>query len=1062
MSGRSSLLLLLLVACGTLHAQMLPDIEQFEVENVRLILLNGKGERQGVLSGALARKGRDGRVTVSKAALKIERGGESIILDSEEFIYEPDTSKFESPQGLTVALPNDGRLVIPKGNGRIKFTEGMQLTMNVDGEATLRDGPEDASLVTALVVNPEIQVKAHIETVVINGKSSDQLRLDSFKVTGTRGGNMKLRLAHLPSLADEQDPAQAVVDVSCFGNLVLFINEREHIANLSMLRRARMAMDDEERQFEVTSNQLDVAGNYTREIKDGKEGPARLNGLAVDASQNVSIKGNEFTGTGGILRYREFAAHREARLENDPSLQLTQGVSEDGRVELIDMRARQYIDALIPTAVEYDESINPRDQRPASIATELSGGARVKRFLDRDLEWQITGRLVRLFSFRDTTTDDRYNHTFDGYAEGFSPLLRLYGPMALPMPTDTPDSDEDTPKLQRASVFGARAEGSFISGMAHVDVYGPDVLGVLYSNAPLSDLLKVAIGLKDPERDEKGDNIPLPPRDGRLVVRADELLSLDLSTTYTSNAALSAVGSVTLDHEPLPRDDANLVTLTGDEVALSLQGGEIRYARVSGEESLATIGYDLLMCTSIEVNDQFQRLRTSLTGPGRMIMRDPESVAYFTRELDRLPKRPDAPETPRPDAAWLNFGASLVADISKNRRVIEAESPLYMLVSGEFEKPRAGRSAVNDLAELTEPEVVQLYEASGRRAYATSARASESAPGINLISLEGDAYVNSRLDGITARAAEAIELSGSERQQAEDAPFSIVLRRDADLQVDDAGIFFGEYVQSGVFAYDKTWRLQSAERLEVTLRPLETPGDAGGDVAAARNALGKALAPNAETSTRLEDVDAAIEALEPLVAARNRPADPAANRPWEAYDKLKNAREHLWFAYKLELARMVYADVERHVALRGVRRARSLLSGLIDVVGSGGISGGFRSSKSTVPPLDITMRNALFTFDGLGQIVDVNATGPIVVSRETYAIHGNSLKRAPDGTLTLDGASITLPPDTGVEISGVRSVALRQREDKVNSANEDVQRTMVTRVSGRDLKVKVTLADDQE
>ena len=1069
MSGRNSLILALLLACGALHGQMLPDIEQFEVENVRLILLNGRGERQGVLSGELARKGRDGRVTVDGASLKIERGDESIVLASDQFIYTPDTSEFECPEGLSVTLPNDGLVVVPKGSGEIGFVDGFNLTMKVDGEATLRDGPEDASLVSASVVNPDIVVKAYIEEVEVRGKNEDRLRIESFTISGVRGGKMRLRFAHLPSMADKQEPTQAIVDVSCFGKIDLTLNEQEGMATLSMLRRARMALDDEERKFEVTSNQLKLTGAYERaeeEGEDKEDAPnAQLSALAIDASQNVSITGNEFTGTGGALRYREFVAHREARLEQDPTLRLNQGVAEDGRAESIDMRAREYIYIVIPVEADQQvgEAINPGDERPGTISTELSKGARVKRFLDRDLEWQITGRFIRLFSFRDTSTDaeDRYNHSFDGYAEGYSPLLRLYGPLPLPLPDDAVPDDE-TPELNRASVYGARAEGSFISGAAHVDVYGPEVLGVLYSDAPLSDLLKIALGLKEPERDKQGRVIPPSPRDGRLVVRADDQLSLELTSTGSADAALSARGNVQLDHEPLPRDDSNLVTLNGDLVDLRLQQGAIRYAQVTGPQALATIGYDLLQCRRVEVTERFQTLRTALEGPGRIIMRDPATVAYFTRELDRLPKRPDAPEIPTPDAAWLNFGFGFVADVSDTSRVIEADSPLFMLVSGEFESPRAGRTAVNDLPELDEPEVIQLYEASGRRVYAASARDSDNAPGVNVLSLEGNAFVKSRLDGITARAAEAIELSGSERQEADDAPFSLVLRKNAEIEIEDAGVFFGEYVQSGVFAYDKTWRLQSDDRLEVTLRPLETPGDTAGSIAEVRDALSNALAENASSKARLDSMELAADILSSIINARAKPTEPAKNRPWDAYDKLQNALEHMRFAYLLDLGQLVHADYETSIALRSARRARSLLTGLIDVVGTGVLRGGFRSTQATVPPLDITMRNALFTFDGLGQVADVDAEGPITVSRAAYTIRGDSLKRAPDGTLTLDGASINLPPDTGVEVSGVRSVALRQREDKVNTSNQDVRRTMVTRVSGRDLRVKVTLAGDEQ
>src|SRR5690606_36286065 len=99
---------------------------------------------------------------------------------------------------------------------------------------------------------------------------------------------------------------------------------------------------------------------------------------------------------------------------------------------------------------------------------------------------------------------------------------------------------------------------------------------------------------------------------------------------------------------------------------------------------------------------------------------------------------------------------------------LEVEGPEFRLLFGEFENPRAGRSALADLAELDGPDVVPLYAASGRYAWSASVRASAHSPAVNLLRLEGDARVDSRLDGITARAAEAIEMSGSEDQRAED------------------------------------------------------------------------------------------------------------------------------------------------------------------------------------------------------------------------------------------------------------------------------------------------------
>lgn len=1055
MSGRNSLwpALVLVLAAGGLGAQSLPDIGEFEIEDVRLILLDNEGGRRGVLTGEMARKQRDGDVLIEEAELTVEREGGRVVLTAAEFRYAPQTSDFEAPEGMTVSLPDEGLLELPSGKGNIDYIDGVNLTLNAEGEGRLRSGREGASLVDATVTNPVITVKID---EVTDEEGEKDFAVDVLRIEGSRGGELKLRLAHLPAVdRNEEDQGEAVVTVSCFGNVSLDI-DGDRNAVLNMLRRASMKLEEVDRTFEVTSNSLRIQGPVQRTSRENKESGeqeprASLTDLAIDATQNVRILGDRFDGTSAGLRYREYADHREVHLSGDPQLNLDQGMTEEGENVRIALRSREYVNVMIPAG--------DATGRPKEIAVELFDGARVARLLEETQEWRIAGRMVRLFSWlSDEEEGADYNHAFDAYAEGYSALLRVN-------PRESGDPARDS-GVDRAAVYGARAEGTVIRGRIETRVYGPDILTVVDADFPLADMLKVALGLAEQLEDGDGNPVSPPVREGRLTVRAARILDLDLLTDASvTDVALSARGAVELDHRPLPRDDADLLTLSGSLVELAVRDGQVQAARVgrtTDAQALATLGFDLLLADTIDVRRGTTGLATEVAGPGRMVIRDDESVAYFRNQLDRLPKRgQDAEGDPEPDAAWLNFGASLRVQAESLRRTLEGERPEFHLVYGDFEAPRAGRPAVDDLPELVEPDVQKLYLITGDRMYAESVIPEPGAEPLNVLRLEGNARVNSVIDGITARAERDIEFSGSENQRRVESPFSVIVRGNPRITVRRAGLFFGEYVRSGIFSYDGQWVLTGVDRLELTMRPLRS---AGGELEAARSHMTEAMGGNIPMFVRVHELERARNALKQAISPVEPATDAAGLQPVAALHEIEDAIRHGYAAIFRKNTCHPGQFESRKQALAAARRARSLLSALIDVAGSGGVKGRFHSEDENVSPLTIEMLHALFTFNGLGELADVEADGPIAVSRAGYTIRGDRLSHAASesdprsgGTLKLDGASITLPEDTGMKITGVQSISLTRRED-TNIVGDAPRRTMVTRVSGRDLKVRVKLS----
>ncbi|MBK8205848.1 MAG: hypothetical protein IPK87_03520 [Planctomycetes bacterium] len=1053
---------LLLASLSQLSAQSLPDINRLEVENARLVLLDESGRRQGMLEGKYARKRADGRVEIEQAKLTIARNDGSFELVAPLFSYAPTSNAFDCSEGMQAKLPDGGELQMPAGSGTIEFKQGIDLTMTGRGNAKLRTGDD---MVSADMQDPTVT----LEIAQTGAGEKRGLEFRQLKIAGLRGARMNIKLDNLANL-DGTRSKQADVLLSCFGDASLLIapvpgtgkdQPLAHRATVSLLRRASMTLQSEQEDgaqasFRITSGTIELRGNVLRQKRTDSAGDAKqeeattLGDVELDAVQNVRMVGPEFAGSGSALQYRERAGATELRLEGEPELTLQRGLNDAGLPLSLYMRAGGFINVDVPTP-EGTTTPNQAD-------VELFDGARVQRLTSGKPDWLVQGRQVRLFSWQDSP--DSYSHSFDVVAEGYSPLLRVYAPLAA--------DANGRYQVNRATLYGMRAEGTMVGDRSDVSVYGPDILAVVSADFPLADVIGAALGLRPRPRTEA----MIPARDGCLTIRAASTLKMGLTgASGGGDLRVAARGDVTLDHETLPRDDSALLTLTGDFIALDVQNNQLRAAALvasDGADALATLGYDLLITKSLTVHDESGALVTDVTGPGRLVARDPASVKYFRDAFNRLPRRSEAKrELPEPDVGWLDFGGNCRGYASATERTLEIRQPAAWLVNGEFEKPRAGRAAVNDLAELTQPEVTQLYFVSGQRAFLRSFQVGDAdgaASTINLLRLEGDAVVRSRLDGVQATASVAIELSGAEQQRAEQSPLAVVLLGVSELRVENAGEFFGEYVKSGVFAYDSVWTLNANDRLEVTLRPVDTafPGMTEGFSTVLRP-LSDALSARLPPDARLSAAETARVALRRLLGDM-----PGGDRAAAEVEQPARALKELEVACPAmaEVARMyLNGDTRWRTALPAaegpLRRADRLLGSLIDVAGRGGVAGRFESSRGDTPSLNLAMQDVLITFNGLGEIIGVDASGPIVVSRDAYTLRGNSLSRRDDGALVLDGAHISLPPDTGVQVEGVDSISLLQREElALHSSPGEYDRTMVTRVTGRNLKVRITLEQE--
>ncbi|MBX3473224.1 MAG: hypothetical protein KF754_02495 [Planctomycetes bacterium] len=1036
--GSNSLLIALcLLTAHGLHAQGLPALQQFEVENVRLVLLDKDGNRQGTLEGKRAAKKRDGRVEITDAVLAMTRGDQRTVLRAAEFLYQPDTEAFDCPKGMTGELPDGGTFDLPQAAGTITIGPAPKLVVRATGTAKFASADPLRALLRAEMVDPEMELSL--------GKGSPSPGLSRLKLTGRRGGEFRVRVESVP-VPDGGGARPGALILGSFGDMTADFDTDTGRGTIGLLRRARMALEPGDQPasgMEVTANRIDLRGVLIEGAPSDLA--SRLTGLEIDAAGTVHLTGPSVRGFGDVLSYREPSGLRVVTLSGSPSVDVEQ--VERDTPGLLRMRSRRIISLVAP--------LTPPNEVPAWLELRVEAGAQVWREAQGRVAWRISGRVVDVRSsvvvrppgpFADAPQARR--EMFRVIVEGYSPLLRVAGAATLTDQLDDPG--------QRAAIFGTSATGQFEGDQLQSEVRGPGILAMLYADQGLADELRYALGLA------RRPDSPLP-RPGRLTVRAQQVARISVSTLPASATAarplwIDAQGEVELEHTPLPRFDRDLVTFTGDSAGISLRGNRVERAALSGAGCLATLGPDLLISDGFRVVSTGPLLEGLIRGPGRLVVRDPQSLAYFRRAVERMPRRGLQIEPAVPDAGWMNFGGDVLVAGDEDTRAMDVSGGVELrMVLGEFETPRAGPSGQKDLPELEDADVQQLYLVRGRSLLVFSSGHAAKPPAVlNLLRLEGNALIRSQTDRLQVTALDSIEATGADDQRTAGNPLTVVLLGSPVLALEDAGLFFGDVVRRGAFDYDGAWRLEAGQRLELTFRPL-----AAGDpdsVRGIRQALEVVERGQAAAPMMLEAAWRARTRLELLVKDLPPVFTPEAEGPRKALAAALAAESELRLVVARETG--VCSDINgRRRASRQAARAARLMAGLVEVAGSGGVRGRFEAAGGSTPALQLGVTTVLVTFDGLGEIVDTAAEGPVTISRGDYTISGRRLSQARDGTLILDGAAIELPDNTGVSVTGVRTVSLRQRGNPESTPG--ATRTMITRITGENLRVRVKLSREE-
>ncbi|MEE9312839.1 MAG: hypothetical protein V3V10_10570, partial [Planctomycetota bacterium] len=589
--------------------------------------------------------------------------------------------------------------------------------------------------------------------------------------------------------------------------------------------------------------------------------------------------------------------------------------------------------------------------------------------------------------------------------------------------------------------------------------------------------------------------------DSQLVVRANQSVTLQIKISEKNKKStkdspdifrIRAIGQVELDHQSVKRDDSKTVTMTGNDVELHLVNFKLKSAHIHGGSARISVGFDLLSCEQLDISEKNGIQISKIHGPGTLTLRAPKTLKNLRQMLALMPRQAKATEKGKiPDAGWIDFEGTVTIDsstttiletndspeIKESNYLLNMLNPRAALVFGEFEPPRPGRIGFIDVAELRDPEVEILFTASAgllrvdlKKTKETFKKEVIDQRVISVISLVSNAKMDSKLDGFKARGSTSIVISGTEVQKGEEVPFTVQINKDALLTITKAGEFLGKYVNNGVFAYDKQWTLQAGDHLQITTRPLDGLwSHSGTDKAPPSFNDVRKLLLSAEKEKSIEGINLFLsQARQLLIRATGERQTISGIPPLEVAQPRKALLDFTRVRYTLHRAQLEAIGSKKRKQLIGrakgqMQYIRARLGSLIDLSGAGGVRCTFESGSAKVPPMTVQMRAFSLTFSGSGGLVGTYINGPVVLRREGYTIRGSEVEGHFNGTLKLKDARLELPAESQIEIEGVDFITVRQRETSKErtSGGRTVRRTIITRITGKKLKVKVSLVEEE-
>ncbi|MCC6575493.1 MAG: hypothetical protein IT462_17075 [Planctomycetes bacterium] len=999
MSGPSRnfavLFIALALSAGGLAAQLLPEIGEVEIQGANLTLLDARGEKRGTLKGKRASRTREGKVEITDAELKLNEGDSVLTLTFAKATYKPGSREIDLPSGLKGVLPDGGALEFAKGSMILDDERPMAIDAVTEGATKLRLGAEFDS-----------DFETELQSAKVALAFDKSKRVERAAISGERGAKFNLRLSRVPDWVSGAG-APGRLAAECGGAMRFDYSQTDSKFELSLDRRCTVTLQARET-GELTADSIHLGGAVVDKAATV---------TSMRATGNVEIAYPQLRATAAQADYAETPA-RMLKLSDDARVAITR----EGNA--IECRAADWLQ--LQTVMTGDV---------ATQAIELHGNARIQGMqivggLAR--EWVIEGRHCRIAG----KTTGAQDFDFSGEGQNFAPLLTLSMPP------------------RRVVLRGASATGSVEGGQLHADVMGPGITALCEGIPPLVPALRTSLALRDTAT-------PATAAPVLLVLEARDKLAIDTALSGGENVRLDARGEVVIDQAP--RDLNGRLSAAAEQCVLAVRAGvldELTLTTQTGAMARLCIGSDLLQCAKVTLAAKGKDYAADMVGPGRLVFRDAASLRYVREALAELPA---SQSTLPPDAGWLNFSTEANLRTVVDERVVVARDAVLKLVHGGFVAPRTGLDAFKDLPELDAEDVQVIYEARGAAMYATILMRPHGHSGSTSVRLEGPAVVRSTVDGLFAGASDGISIQRVHREDRGSEPFEVLLTRDAVIELERAGRFLSG---GGLFPFNGPWKTRAQKLIRLRFTPAPTSLDVvNAGIAAALKTTANEAALETDIAALRTDFSRALAAM----TADQRNAFALLEN--SARNELANAAAYSRAASVLRKRKDDRGATQgRALALAALRAAQGSLGPQVDLEAEGNvvarfeqarkalaeaarkdITDLFRGENSAPAPrasprsLDMRLERVEMSLDGVGNVKNLVATGPIVMSSTSYRLEGERFSRGVSGELVLHKATIILPPEAGIAIKGLQRLEIRP----------EAQPRM--RAVGKKLKLEVTV-----